>query len=615
MWGALKVRDAATGEIRRVGVSVDEAKDASFSALLTRVAALFPSCSGSSALPGAYSLCWTDSDGDSITVSSDAELREALDVASLSATRPGAAMVRFTLEHSTSPSETAAAELPVLRNYDHNHTVVAAAAAATAAKKAEQERVFQAKLRARLEKNVAVAKNQRSTLQIASQRVIEQRELLKLAREEQSQTLASLYEDGENSQIVTAVQGSAFRIGDKNPNLNTFIMHPGGKVTFNAEEGRWFATAHDAIAIRIPGLSDNLTLATFEPGFSTMHIVIEDSAESLRLVEAQRVKDYVFEDSPQEEDGEKDTDFDLDICPEDTPSKVIRIRVPKNLSSCVDGIDLLSPNGILFPGAGLFRKSCSRGKNIPPNYPCRRGDRRCRGPGFWNRSPIHFGIVCDGSEMSPIIGTRYHKIGQDFDLCEAEFQKLPEEEKVKFEVIFTHGSSPVPYGSPVHFGVECDISGMNPIHGIRFHLIGANYDVCEAEFNKFPDEEKKKYEVIIRRGAEPLPYDKWLKSNASVPNADSSSEEKCEIYPDIEKEWVAVDANKNINPQDRCDDNSKAECNENHGEAHKPNKWDSQVKFLASIGFTQCEDYLIDLLVKRQGDVNAVINDICNNES
>ena len=37
---------------------------------------------------------------------------------------------------------------------------------------------------------------------------------------------------------------------------------------------------------------------------------------------------------------------------------------------------------------------------------------------------------------------------------------------------------------PVHYGVECDKSHMNPIVGPRYHVPGNNYDLCAAEFDK-----------------------------------------------------------------------------------------------------------------------------------
>jgi len=63
---------------------------------------------------------------------------------------------------------------------------------------------------------------------------------------------------------------------------------------------------------------------------------------------------------------------------------------------------------------------------------------------------------------------------------------------------------PAPAPAPaIHYGVECDVSGETPIAGRRFHLIGHNYDLNEAEFNKLPEEHKALYEVIDRPGATP----------------------------------------------------------------------------------------------------------------
>ena len=47
----------------------------------------------------------------------------------------------------------------------------------------------------------------------------------------------------------------------------------------------------------------------------------------------------------------------------------------------------------------------------------------------------HPEVECDGSGQAPIVGTRFHRTGHDFDLCLAEFAKLPEAEKAQFEAI------------------------------------------------------------------------------------------------------------------------------------------------------------------------------------
>merc|ERR1719502_2227797 len=56
--------------------------------------------------------------------------------------------------------------------------------------------------------------------------------------------------------------------------------------------------------------------------------------------------------------------------------------------------------------------------------------------------PLHSNIICDVTNQ-PIVGVRYHKKGEDFDLCEPEFKKLPQAEKVLFELISQPGATPV----------------------------------------------------------------------------------------------------------------------------------------------------------------------------
>jgi len=50
----------------------------------------------------------------------------------------------------------------------------------------------------------------------------------------------------------------------------------------------------------------------------------------------------------------------------------------------------------------------------------------------------------------------------------------------------------------IHWGVMCDVSGQNPIVGKRFKKIGFNYDLCEAEFNKLSAAEKSKFVCITQ---------------------------------------------------------------------------------------------------------------------
>ena len=53
--------------------------------------------------------------------------------------------------------------------------------------------------------------------------------------------------------------------------------------------------------------------------------------------------------------------------------------------------------------------------------------------GTWVEKAVHHGVGCDRSGMAPIIGTRYNK-GEE-DLCEAEYNKMTDEEKVGWTAI------------------------------------------------------------------------------------------------------------------------------------------------------------------------------------
>ena len=47
----------------------------------------------------------------------------------------------------------------------------------------------------------------------------------------------------------------------------------------------------------------------------------------------------------------------------------------------------------------------------------------------------HPGFACDRSRMDPIVGTRFHLRGQNYDLCQAEFDKLSAADQAAFEAI------------------------------------------------------------------------------------------------------------------------------------------------------------------------------------
>jgi len=139
---------------------------------------------------------------------------------------------------------------------------------------------------------------------------------------------------------------------------------------------------------------------------------------------------------------------------------------------------------------------------------------------------IHFGVTCDRSGICPIVGYRYNLVGHNYDLCHAEYVKLPAKERSLYQRIpppFVHemnagcggmaaaaaaaaaraeGATP----PTTHPGVECDRSGMCPIVGNRYHLRGHNYDLCEKEFDKLPQTEKLLYTLIPPPTSAPPPH-------------------------------------------------------------------------------------------------------------
>eukprot|EP00729_Bicosta_minor_P006272 gene6272-24393_t len=58
----------------------------------------------------------------------------------------------------------------------------------------------------------------------------------------------------------------------------------------------------------------------------------------------------------------------------------------------------------------------------------------------------------------------------------------------------------------VHEGIVCDMSGMNPIQGSRYQMAGCDYNLCEAEFQKLDEATKLTYVVITHPGAEKMWY-------------------------------------------------------------------------------------------------------------
>ena len=108
-----------------------------------------------------------------------------------------------------------------------------------------------------------------------------------------------------------------------------------------------------------------------------------------------------------------------------------------------------------------------------------------------NQIDIHYDYICDGCEISPIKGVRYHcEQCPDYDLCEKCYSsekktnhghsfKAIKEVKIplkKFIIPKTFDKNL----KNIHFGVSCDGCGTFPILGNRYKCgVCPNFDFCE----------------------------------------------------------------------------------------------------------------------------------------
>jgi hypothetical protein len=105
---------------------------------------------------------------------------------------------------------------------------------------------------------------------------------------------------------------------------------------------------------------------------------------------------------------------------------------------------------------------------------------------------IHHGYGCNQCGEYPIKGTRFHLKGTDVDLCEEDFYGMPEHVFDKtfrdFEIITGQEEA--------HRGVVCDACGMKPILGPRFKKNGEDFDLCEHDFRLLSTKEQANYTKI-----------------------------------------------------------------------------------------------------------------------
>lgn len=118
-----------------------------------------------------------------------------------------------------------------------------------------------------------------------------------------------------------------------------------------------------------------------------------------------------------------------------------------DIEKCFKGADMVKTLDVPISNLAQVFQRAAEDACGKPQYGQRNSERhgqRCGGRHGRCRkgNPIHWGVECDASGMNPIVGNRYHKTGQNYDLCESEFQKLDDKQKKAFELIRFPGSPP-----------------------------------------------------------------------------------------------------------------------------------------------------------------------------
>lgn len=122
------------------------------------------------------------------------------------------------------------------------------------------------------------------------------------------------------------------------------------------------------------------------------------------------------------------------------------------------------------------------------------------------KKEIHFGFICDGCQMHPIIGKRYKcKDCRDFDFCENCYEKNQKTHGHEFKLVEKSIFKPItriqkPWVSrekEIHFGFICDGCQMNPIVGKRYKCDTCkDFDFCEKCYEKNKESHGHKFNQI-----------------------------------------------------------------------------------------------------------------------
>jgi len=102
---------------------------------------------------------------------------------------------------------------------------------------------------------------------------------------------------------------------------------------------------------------------------------------------------------------------------------------------------------------------------------------------------VHMNIICDGCNMSPLVGRRYKSLDRDdYDLCQMCFDREDRsgqnwtrvKSDLQGEVVGAFYATPCQAGGEgiIHHNVICDGCGQTPIIGKRFKAANMDYDLC-----------------------------------------------------------------------------------------------------------------------------------------
>lgn len=273
--------------------------------------------------------------------------------------------------------------------------------------------------------------------------------------------------------------------------------------------------------------------------------------------------------------------------------------------------------------------------------------------------PVHFNVICDKSGMHPIIGVRYHKIGEDYDLCAEEFAKLPQNERSAYEAIAFPGAPPRQCGlcqrqrsrhSCHRTRRRCIVEGeLLPAAGFGFGSRGPGVaqlqhalirvglmdpqdirrhcgfygprtvsGVCRLRGSLGPFDENSRTKLLeLLKGADSHPNEEEPVEESSAPSAtvDETSPRVSEPMPD--SEFPASISPEVSESQPQTDVQLPASVSEDitvQQEEAIPSttdeRWASQVATLASMGFEATPQVLTALLDKHSGFMERVIAEL-----